>query len=130
MHATDTKAGSLPPVLLFQWIVIRATRWGVNAGALIGIFLVGFSWPAFLALALGVLFGLLSVTLAYHRYFAHRSFKTSRRYPVSARHGFYWREIDITYYVIKLLEALHLVHDVKTPPSAVLAEGRNGKVRA
>ena len=51
------------------------------------------------------------------------------RYPVSARHGFYWWEIDITYYVIKLLEALHLVHDVKTPPVAVLAEGRDRKVR-
>ena len=78
MHATDTKAGSLPPVLLFQWIVIRATRWGVNAGALVGIFLVGFSWPVGIAPALGVFLGLLSVTLAYHRYFAHRSFKTSR----------------------------------------------------
>ncbi len=300
MHATDTKAESLPPVLLLKWILIRATRWGVNAAALIGIFLVGFSWPAGIALALGVLLGLLSVTLAYHRYFAHRSFNTSRwfqlllalwgatslqrgpiwwaaihrqhhlhsdsegdwhsprdgfwhahhgwlespnillvnydrvsdltrypelkfldtfyfipallivaalavigaylearypalgtsawqmvvwgffvrtvivwqlsfttnsllhlsgwtrfdtgddsrnsyvlgvinlgdgfhnnhhRYPVSARHGFYWWEIDVTYYVIKVLEALRLVYDVKIPSAAVLAEGRNDKVR-
>jgi hypothetical protein len=67
MHATDTKAEPLPPALLLQWIVIRATRWGVNATAVIGIFLVGFSWPAGIALVLGVLVGLLSVTLAYHR---------------------------------------------------------------
>lgn len=46
------------------------------------------------------------------------------RYPMSARHGFYWWEIDITYYVIKLLEVLHLVRDVKSPPAAVLEEGR------
>ena len=51
------------------------------------------------------------------------------RYPVSARHGFYWWEIDVTYYVIKVLEALRLVYDVKIPSAAVLAEGRNDKVR-
>lgn len=295
MDAMDMKAASLPPVLRLQWIVVRTTRWVVNATALLGIFLVGFSWPDCIALVLGVLFGLLSVTLCYHRYFSHRCFNTSRwfqfllamwgatnlqrgpiwwaaihrqhhchsdsegdwhsprdgfwhahhgwlespgilmvdydgvsdltrypelrfvdtfyyirallvavvlaavggyleahypelgtsawqmvvwgffvrtavvwqltfsvnsllhmsgwqrfdtgddsrnsyvlgvinlgdgfhnnhhHYPMSARHGFYWWEIDITYYVIKLLEALHLVRDVKTPPEAVLAERR------
>lgn len=293
--AINTKAAALPPVLRLQWIVIRATRWIVNTGALIGIFLVGFSWPDGVALTLGALLGLLSVTLCYHRYFSHRAFKTSRwfqfllalwgatslqrgplwwaaihrehhlhadsegdwhsprdgfwhahhgwlespnilmvsydrvsdlarypelrfldtfyyvpvllmvavlavigayleahypklgtdawqmviwgffvrtvvvwqltfltnsllhvsgsrrfdtdddshnsyvlgvinlgdgfhnnhhRYPASARHGFYWWEIDVTYYLIKVLEALRLVWDVKTPSMTVLAEGR------
>lgn len=295
MAASDTDTTSLSPVLRLQWIVIRATRWIVNGVALTGIFFVGFSWPAGVALVLGVFLGLLSVTLCYHRYFSHRSFNTSRwfqlllavwgatslqrgpiwwaaihrqhhansdregdwhsprygfwhshhgwlespnilmvsydrvsdltrypelrfldtfyyipallllaaltaigahleahypalgtsawqivvwgffvrtavvwqltfitnsllhmsgrrrfatdddsrnsyllgainlgdgfhnnhhRYPVSARHGFYRWEIDVTYYVIKLLEALGLARDVKVPPPAVLAEGR------
>ena len=46
------------------------------------------------------------------------------RYAMSARHGFYWWEFDITYYLIKFLEALRLVQDVKTPPAGVLEEGR------
>lgn len=42
MDAMDMKAASLPPVLRLQWIVVRTTRWVVNATALLGIFLVGF----------------------------------------------------------------------------------------
>jgi stearoyl-CoA desaturase (Delta-9 desaturase) len=291
----DARATALPPLVRLQWIIVRTTRWVVNSVAVVGVFLVGFSWPDGIALVLGVVLGLLSVTLCYHRYFSHRCFNTSRwfqfvlavwgatnlqrgpiwwaaihrhhhshsdsegdwhsprngfwhahhgwlespdilmvsydrvkdltrypelrfidsfyfipalmvpvilaaigayleahypqlgtsawqmvvwgffvrtaivwqltfivnsllhmwgwkrfdnrddsrnsyllgvinlgdgfhnnhhRYPMSARHGFYWWEIDVTYYVIKLLEALHLVRDVKTPPAAVLAEGR------
>ncbi len=78
MARTDTIAVSLPPARRAQWILIRSIRWGVHATALVGVFLVGFSWPAAVALAIGTLTGSLSVTLCYHRYFAHRSFKTSR----------------------------------------------------
>ena len=41
-------------------------------------------------------------------------------YPATARQGFVWWEIDITYYVIKLLEKLGIVWDVKTLPKGVL----------
>lgn len=46
------------------------------------------------------------------------------RYPSSERQGFYWWEIDITHYVLKALESLRLVWDLKEPPSsAYLREG-------
>lgn len=38
------------------------------------------------------------------------------RYPVSARAGFCWWEIDMFYWVICLFEALGLVWDVRRPP--------------
>jgi stearoyl-CoA desaturase (delta-9 desaturase) len=37
----------------------------------------------------------------------------------STRQGFYWWEIDISYYVIKVLSWLRLVWDVKAPPARV-----------
>lgn len=46
------------------------------------------------------------------------------RWPTSARHGFYWWELDLTYCLIKLLEASGMVRDVKTPPATVLRQGR------
>jgi stearoyl-CoA desaturase (delta-9 desaturase) len=52
--------------------------WGVHLAAIIGVAILGFSWSG-LALALG-LYGvrLFFVTGGYHRYFSHRSYKTSR----------------------------------------------------
>ncbi|RDI46492.1 acyl-CoA desaturase [Aquicella lusitana] len=41
-------------------------------------------------------------------------------YPATARQGFVWWEIDITYYVIKLMELLGIVWDVKGVPRSVL----------
>jgi stearoyl-CoA desaturase (delta-9 desaturase) len=52
--------------------------WGVHALAIIGVAITGFSWWG---LALALLFyipRMFFVTGAYHRYFSHRSFKTSR----------------------------------------------------
>jgi stearoyl-CoA desaturase (delta-9 desaturase) len=41
------------------------------------------------------------------------------RFQRSARQGFYWWEIDITYYTLKALEAVGLVRDLKpVPPEA------------
>ncbi len=40
-------------------------------------------------------------------------------YPAAANQGFYWWEIDITYYVIRLLAAVGLVWDVQTPPARI-----------
>ena len=46
-------------------------------------------------------------------------------YQRSARQGFYWWELDITYYVLKLLEVVHLVRDVEGVPRHV----RDGEPR-
>ena len=52
--------------------------WGVHVTAIVGVALTGVSWPALgLALA-GYLPRMFFVTGAYHRYFSHRSYKTSR----------------------------------------------------
>jgi stearoyl-CoA desaturase (delta-9 desaturase) len=42
-------------------------------------------------------------------------------YQSSARQGFRWWEVDATYYVLKLLQSLGVVRDLKTPPEAVLS---------
>ncbi|HEX2382736.1 MAG TPA: acyl-CoA desaturase [Acidimicrobiales bacterium] len=41
-------------------------------------------------------------------------------YPKSARQGFYWWEIDVTYGVLRLLAWLGLVHDLRQPTAAAL----------
>jgi len=41
------------------------------------------------------------------------------RYPMSVRQGFYWWEIDITYYVLRGLAAVGLVWDLKPVPREV-----------
>ncbi len=45
-------------------------------------------------------------------------------YMHSARQGFYWWEIDLTYYVLKIMSWLGLIHDLKPVPARVLEEGR------
>ncbi len=45
-------------------------------------------------------------------------------YVGSARQGFYWWEIDVTYYVLKCLSWCGIVSDLRAVPAAVLAEGR------
>jgi stearoyl-CoA desaturase (delta-9 desaturase) len=52
--------------------------WGIHVAAVIGVALTGWSWRGLgLVLALHVP-RMFFVTAAYHRYFSHRSFKTSR----------------------------------------------------
>ncbi|MCP9440021.1 MAG: acyl-CoA desaturase [Nitrospira sp.] len=46
-------------------------------------------------------------------------------YPASTRQGFYWWEIDLTYYGLKLLERLGLVWDIREVPEYV----REGKTK-
>lgn len=41
-------------------------------------------------------------------------------YPATARQGFMWWEIDITYYVLKLFEKLGIIWDVRDVPKSVL----------
>ena len=45
-------------------------------------------------------------------------------FPGSARQGFIWWELDLTWIGLKLLAALGLIHDLKPVP-AVLLQGRN-----
>ncbi|MFQ5705211.1 MAG: acyl-CoA desaturase [Gemmatimonadales bacterium] len=42
-------------------------------------------------------------------------------YQSSTRQGFHWWQIDVTYYVIKLLSFVGLVWDLQEPPAAVVA---------
>jgi stearoyl-CoA desaturase (delta-9 desaturase) len=41
-------------------------------------------------------------------------------YPRSTAQGFFWWELDVTYYVLRLLAVVGLVRDLHTPPKAVL----------
>jgi len=47
-------------------------------------------------------------------------------YQRSVRQGFFWWEIDLTYYVLRALAALGLVWDLHAPPERVLAEASEG----
>jgi stearoyl-CoA desaturase (delta-9 desaturase) len=40
----------------------------------------------------------------------------------STRQGFYWWEVDITYYLLRLMALVGLVWDIKEPPPRVYAE--------
>jgi len=40
-------------------------------------------------------------------------------YPRSARHGFYWWEIDLSHYVLKCLSYVGIVWDLQTPPERI-----------
>jgi stearoyl-CoA desaturase (Delta-9 desaturase) len=51
------------------------------------------------------------------------------RYSISARQGFFWWELDLSYGVLKTLSWLHIVWDLRPPPAEVYAEAR-GSVSA
>ena len=42
-------------------------------------------------------------------------------YPSSARQGFYWWEVDLTYYCLRILAALGIIWDLKPIPASVRA---------
>lgn len=46
------------------------------------------------------------------------------RFAVSARQGFYWWEIDISYYLLCVLDKVGIVHDLNPVPQRILNEGR------
>jgi stearoyl-CoA desaturase (delta-9 desaturase) len=54
--------------------------WGVHVAAVIGAIWIGWSWTALAWLAGGYLVRMFAITGGYHRYFAHRTFKTSRAF--------------------------------------------------
>jgi len=45
-------------------------------------------------------------------------------YQLSARMGFFWWEVDISWYVLRLLERVGLVSKLRTPPAAIVAANR------
>ena len=49
------------------------------------------------------------------------------RYQSAARQGFYWWEIDPTYYTLRLLSLLGVISDLKRVPESIYAEGRESK---
>jgi len=46
------------------------------------------------------------------------------RYPISTRQGFYWWEIDVTYYILKVLSWFRIVWDLRPPSPQVYAEAK------
>ena len=46
------------------------------------------------------------------------------RYPVCTRQGFYWWEIDLTYYVLKFLSWFRIVWDIREPPKKIYEEAK------
>jgi stearoyl-CoA desaturase (delta-9 desaturase) len=46
-------------------------------------------------------------------------------YPGAARQGFFWWEIDATFYVLYIMRALGLIWDMRPVPRRVLSGGRN-----
>ena len=63
-------------------IVIRAIRRLIHVLAVLGLVVVPFDAYAAVVLGLTYMLGMLGVTVGYHRYFAHRAFKTSRGFQL------------------------------------------------
>jgi stearoyl-CoA desaturase (delta-9 desaturase) len=49
------------------------------------------------------------------------------RFPGSERQGFYWWEIDISHYILKVLSACGIVWNLRTPPARLYEEARERK---
>jgi stearoyl-CoA desaturase (delta-9 desaturase) len=72
--------------------------WSVHAVALVGAIAVGWSWQALAWLGGTYLVRMFAITAGYHRYFAHRTFKTGRVFQFvlallamsSAQQGVLW----------------------------------------
>ncbi len=56
--------------------------WTVHSAALVGAIVVGWSWQAAAWLVGGYVVRMFGITAGYHRYFAHRTFKTSRAFQL------------------------------------------------
>jgi stearoyl-CoA desaturase (Delta-9 desaturase) len=78
MHMTAVEAAQAKGWRHVYFNALTIPYWGIHITALVGVILTGFSW---LGLGLCIAFycaRMFFVTGAYHRYFSHRSFKTSR----------------------------------------------------
>ncbi|NVB80732.1 MAG: acyl-CoA desaturase [Kofleriaceae bacterium] len=54
--------------------------WGVHVAAVVGAILAGWSWAALAWLVGSYAVRMFAITAGYHRYFSHRTFKTSRAF--------------------------------------------------
>lgn len=52
------------------------------------------------------------------------------RYPNSARQGFRWYQIDVTYYILWVLSKLRIVSDLKRVPKYIIEEGYGKKPKS
>jgi stearoyl-CoA desaturase (delta-9 desaturase) len=50
-------------------------------------------------------------------------------YQSTANQGFYWWELDLSYYILRALSLVGIVSDLRLPPTRVLDAGRTGPVR-
>ncbi len=48
------------------------------------------------------------------------------RYMHTANQGFFWWQVDLSYYILKALSFFGIVWDLKKPPQRILDEGRKG----
>jgi stearoyl-CoA desaturase (Delta-9 desaturase) len=72
--------------------------WGIHVAALAGIFYTGWSWRGAALAVITYFIRMIVVTAGYHRYFSHRTFKTSRAFQFllalgaqsSAQKGVLW----------------------------------------
>jgi len=48
------------------------------------------------------------------------------RYMQTANQGFYWWQVDISYYILKALSFVGVTWELRTPPQRILDEGRKG----
>ena len=74
MQEVDDRAIDRP-----RWIE-NIPFWLVHGVAVAGAIMVGWGWAAFAWLAGGYAVRMFAITAGYHRYFAHRAFKTSRAF--------------------------------------------------
>jgi stearoyl-CoA desaturase (delta-9 desaturase) len=70
---SDTSGNPLHPMNIIK----QAAFWGIHLGCLF-VLTVGFSWTAFWTCAALYVVRMFGITGVYHRYFSHRSYKTSR----------------------------------------------------
>jgi stearoyl-CoA desaturase (delta-9 desaturase) len=85
--------------ILEHYFNLKAMKvWLFHLGAIYGVWTLGFSWRG-LGLAVGLYYArMFFVTAAYHRYFSHRAYKTSRAFQfllavcggMSAQKGALW----------------------------------------
>ena len=74
---THENSGRPSKVTIYWTNAIPLTMYHVGA---LMVFVVGFSWPAAIACFIAYWTMIFGVSAGYHRYFAHRSFKTSRAF--------------------------------------------------
>ena len=46
------------------------------------------------------------------------------RFPVATRQGFYWWQIDITFYLLRIMSWFGIIHSLRCVPKKILDEGR------